>query len=171
MSILSSHLQLQNEGFLSTWTNSFVGPWDPSQGVHNPGELCKLYLRCSFWSFYLFSANWIKVILQADEKIKLWLFLPGWHSSVSESAHAAVSRLRGTSCWKIFIEFMKSFNFVILLNFCFWCSELYWKFFLFHISLAVIASGVWSAPGDSEEVALALSQSLRNRIERFSLVP
>ncbi|CAA6663353.1 unnamed protein product [Spirodela intermedia] len=95
LSILSSHLQLQNEGFLSTWTNSFVGPWDPSQGVHNP-----------------------------DEKIKLWLFLPGCHSSVSESAHAAVSRLR------------------------------------------VIASGVWSAPGDSEEVALALSQSLRNRIER-----
>lgn len=35
--ILSVHLQLQNEGFLSTWTNSFVGPWDPSQGAHNPG--------------------------------------------------------------------------------------------------------------------------------------
>jgi mediator of RNA polymerase II transcription subunit 13 len=35
--VLSAHLQLQNEGFLSTWTKSFVGPWDPSQGVHNPG--------------------------------------------------------------------------------------------------------------------------------------
>lgn len=35
--VLSSHLQLQKEGFLSAWTNSFVGPWDPSQGVHNPG--------------------------------------------------------------------------------------------------------------------------------------
>ena len=36
--VLSSHLQLQKEGFLSTWTNSFVGPWDPSQGLHNPGK-------------------------------------------------------------------------------------------------------------------------------------
>lgn len=36
--VLSSHLQLQKKGFLSTWTNSFVGPWDPSQGLHNPGE-------------------------------------------------------------------------------------------------------------------------------------
>lgn len=39
MLVLSSHLQLQKEGFLSTWTNSFVGPWDPSQGLHNPGEV------------------------------------------------------------------------------------------------------------------------------------
>ncbi|XP_052190235.1 mediator of RNA polymerase II transcription subunit 13 [Diospyros lotus] len=93
--VLSSHLQLQKEGFLSTWTNSFVGPWDPSQGLHNP-----------------------------DEKIKLWLFLPGRNSSVIESAQHAVSRLR------------------------------------------VLASGIWSAPGDSEEVAAALSQALRNRIER-----
>lgn len=30
----------------------------------------------------------------------------------------------------------------------------------------VVASGVWISPGDSEEVATALSQSLRNRIER-----
>lgn len=37
--VLSSHLQLQKEGFLSTWTNSFVGPWDPSQGLHNPGKI------------------------------------------------------------------------------------------------------------------------------------
>lgn len=93
--VLSSHLLLQKEGFLSTWTNSFVGPWDPSQGLHNP-----------------------------DEKIKLWLFLPGRHSSVVESAQAAVSKLR------------------------------------------VVASGLWLAPGDSEEVAAALSQSLRNCIER-----
>ncbi|XP_057486737.1 mediator of RNA polymerase II transcription subunit 13 isoform X1 [Actinidia eriantha] len=93
--VLSSHLQLQKEGFLSTWTNSFVGPWDPSQGLHNP-----------------------------NEKIKLWLFLPGRYSSVIESAQAAVSRLR------------------------------------------VLASGIWLAPGDSEEVAVALSQALRNRIER-----
>ncbi|XP_042437383.1 mediator of RNA polymerase II transcription subunit 13-like [Zingiber officinale] len=93
--ILSAHLQLQNEGFLSTWTNSFVGPWDPSQGAHNP-----------------------------DERIKLWLFLPGRHSSISESAHAAVSRLR------------------------------------------VVGNGLWLAPGDSEEVGVALVQALRNSIER-----
>ncbi|GLU19597.1 hypothetical protein SLE2022_358380 [Rubroshorea leprosula] len=93
--VLSSHLQLQKEGFLSTWTNSFVGPWDPSQGLHNP-----------------------------DEKIKLWLFLPGRYSSVVERANAAVSRLR------------------------------------------VVASGLWLAPGNSEEVATALSQALRNCIER-----
>ncbi|XP_072986939.1 mediator of RNA polymerase II transcription subunit 13 [Typha latifolia] len=93
--IISAHLQLQNEGFLSAWTNSFVGPWDPSQGMHNP-----------------------------DEKIKLWLFLPGRHSSIVENAQAAVSRLR------------------------------------------VVGSGLWLAPGDSEEVAVALSQALRNSIER-----
>ncbi|XP_059309442.1 mediator of RNA polymerase II transcription subunit 13 isoform X3 [Lycium ferocissimum] len=93
--VLSSHLQLQKEGFLSTWTNSFVGPWDPSQGLYNP-----------------------------DEKIKLWLFLPGKHSSVVEKAHSAVSKLR------------------------------------------VLASGLWVAPGDSEEVAAALSQALRNCMER-----
>ncbi|XP_010257656.1 PREDICTED: mediator of RNA polymerase II transcription subunit 13 [Nelumbo nucifera] len=93
--VLSSHLQLQQEGLLSAWTNSFVGPWDPSQGMHNP-----------------------------DEKIKLWLFLPGRHSSVVEHAQAAVSRLR------------------------------------------VVGTGLWLAPGDSEEVAAALSQALRNCIER-----
>lgn len=93
--VLSSHLQLQKEGFLSTWTNSFIGPWDPSQGLHNP-----------------------------DEKIKLWLFLPGHHSSVPEKAQLACSRLRA------------------------------------------LASGFWSAPGDSEEVATALSQALKNCIER-----
>ncbi|KAJ8471301.1 hypothetical protein OPV22_025644 [Ensete ventricosum] len=93
--VLSAHLQLQNEGFLSTWTNSFVGPWDPSQGAHNP-----------------------------DEKIKLWLFLPGRHSSIVETAHAAISRLR------------------------------------------VVGSGLWLAPGDSEEVGVALTQALRNSLER-----
>ncbi|GJZ36600.1 mediator of RNA polymerase II transcription subunit 13 isoform X1 [Tanacetum coccineum] len=93
--VLSSHLQLQKDGFLSTWGNSFVGPWDPSQGLHNP-----------------------------DEKIKLWLFIPGRHSSVPDKAKAALSKLRG------------------------------------------LASGVWLAPGDSEEVAAALSQALRNCIER-----
>ncbi|XP_020677957.1 mediator of RNA polymerase II transcription subunit 13 isoform X1 [Dendrobium catenatum] len=94
-SVISAHLRLQNDGFLSTWTNSFVGPWDPSQGVHNP-----------------------------DEKIKLWLFIPGRHSSLVEPAQAAVSKLR------------------------------------------VVGRGVWLAPGDSEEVAVALSQAFRNSIER-----
>ncbi|KAL4343391.1 mediator of RNA polymerase II transcription subunit 13 [Arachis ipaensis] len=95
LAVISSHLQLQKEGFLSAWTNSFVGPWDPSQGLHNP-----------------------------DEKIKLWLFIPGRHSSVIETAQSAVSGLR------------------------------------------VVASGLWLAPGDVEEVAAALSQALRNCIER-----
>ncbi|KAI3880587.1 hypothetical protein MKW92_020076 [Papaver armeniacum] len=93
--VLSAHVQLQKEGFLSTWTNSFVGPWDPSQGIHNP-----------------------------DDKIKLWLFLSGRHSSVVEAAQTAVSKLR------------------------------------------VVSSGLWLSPGDSEEVAAALSQALRNCIER-----
>ncbi|KAG2251525.1 hypothetical protein Bca52824_081661 [Brassica carinata] len=93
--VLSSHLRLQKEGFLSTWTNSFVGPWDPSQGLYNP-----------------------------DEKIKLWLFLPGRHSSITDKAQAVVSKLR------------------------------------------VVASGIWVAPGDSEEISVAFSQSLRNCIER-----
>ncbi|KAF7836948.1 mediator of RNA polymerase II transcription subunit 13 isoform X1 [Senna tora] len=95
LQVLLSHMQLQKDGFLSAWTNSFVGPWDPSQGLHNP-----------------------------DEKIKLWLFLPGRHSSVVDAAQPAVSRLR------------------------------------------VAASGLWLAPGDSEEVAAALSQALRNCVER-----
>ncbi|CAN6208649.1 unnamed protein product [Urochloa humidicola] len=93
--VLSAYLHLQSEGFLSTWTNSFVGPWDPSQGEHNP-----------------------------DEKIKLWLFLPGRHSSVSETVQTAVNKLR------------------------------------------VVSNGLWVAPGNSEEVAAALSQALRNSLER-----
>ncbi|XP_051146534.1 mediator of RNA polymerase II transcription subunit 13 isoform X2 [Andrographis paniculata] len=93
--VLSAHLQLQKEELLSSWTNCFMGPWDPSQGLHNP-----------------------------DEKIKLWLFLPGQHSCVIENARPAVARLR------------------------------------------VLASGLWVAPGDSEEVAAALSLALRNCIER-----
>lgn len=35
----------------------------------------------------------------------------------------------------------------------------------------VVASGLWVAPGDSEEVAAALSQALRNCIERFFSPP
>lgn len=93
--VLSAHIRLQNKDFLSSWTNSFVGPWDPSQGIHNP-----------------------------DEKIKLWLFLPGRQSSIGANAQAAVCGLK------------------------------------------VVAAGLWSAPGDSEEVAVAFSQALRNRIER-----
>lgn len=48
--VLSSHLQLQKEGFLSAWTNSFVGPWDPSQGLHNPGRDCHGFvIICNFY--------------------------------------------------------------------------------------------------------------------------
>ncbi|KAK4792713.1 hypothetical protein SAY86_023148 [Trapa natans] len=93
--VLSSQIQLQKKGYLSSWTNSFIGPWDPSQGIHNP-----------------------------DEQIKLWLFLPGHHTSVIETVQTSVSKLR------------------------------------------VVASGIWLAPGDSEEIAAALSRALRNCIER-----
>lgn len=56
--VLSSHLQLQKEGFLSTWTNSFVGPWDPSQGLHNPGKVIQLrkfayFARFTYLSIHL----------------------------------------------------------------------------------------------------------------------
>jgi mediator of RNA polymerase II transcription subunit 13 len=93
--VLSAYLHLQSEGLLSAWSNSFVGPWDPSQGEHNP-----------------------------DEKIKLWLFLSGRHSSVPEMIHPAVAKLR------------------------------------------VVSSGLWVAPGNSEEVAAALCQALRSSLER-----
>lgn len=44
--------------------------------------------------------------------------------------------------------------------------------FLF-LLLKVVASGIWVAPGDSEEISVALSQSLRNCIERlvFLMIP
>ncbi|KAL9233602.1 hypothetical protein vseg_008575 [Gypsophila vaccaria] len=96
--LLAAHLELQKDGFLSTWTNSFVGPWDPSQGTHNP-----------------------------DDKLKLWLFLPPPLLSPPPSAQPALSSFR------------------------------------------VIASGLWVSPGDSEEVASALSQALKNRLERALL--
>ncbi|EXC34514.1 hypothetical protein L484_019111 [Morus notabilis] len=125
MLVLSSHLQLQKEGFLSTCTNSFVGPWDPSQGLHNP-----------------------------DEKIKLWIFLPGQHSSVVESAQAAVSRLRGTTSSLSFYDFYLDTIFMLCIENVLICFE------------EVVKFGLWLAPGDSEEVAAALSQALRNCIER-----
>ena len=60
--VLSSHLQLQKEGFLSTWTNSFVGPWDPSQGLHNPGKDYKqCFSTCSPVSSSLTSACLYKI--------------------------------------------------------------------------------------------------------------
>ncbi|XP_075102288.1 mediator of RNA polymerase II transcription subunit 13-like isoform X4 [Nicotiana tabacum] len=78
------------------------------------------YLGFSFFLMNLTSTLW----WTRDEKIKLWLFIPGQHSSVVEKAQSAVSKLR------------------------------------------VLASGLWVAPGDSEEVAAALSQALRNCMER-----
>lgn len=59
--VLSAYLRLQSEGLLSTWTNSFVGPWDPSQGEHNPGNNYVHYLHPSFFlpksSLCLFMPN------------------------------------------------------------------------------------------------------------------
>jgi hypothetical protein len=47
--VLSAYLHLQSDGFLTTWTNSFVGPWDPSQGEHNPGnKLIITHVTCFF---------------------------------------------------------------------------------------------------------------------------
>jgi mediator of RNA polymerase II transcription subunit 13 len=40
----------------------------------------------------------------------------------------------------------------------------------YYVFRKVIASGIWLAPGDSEEVAAALSQALRNRIERSLII-
>ena len=39
-----------------------------------------------------------------------------------------------------------------------------------YLSFVVVASGIWLAPGESEEVAAALSQALRNRIERSLII-
>lgn len=136
-----------------------------------------------------------------DEKIKLWLFLPGRHSSVVETAQAAVSKLRGmcyswrhcawfnvlynfftylnTQTWLWFIQ-INSFllQFMCKLDYSWTHSQLLkWAVFHSHFcSVAmsfftiVVASGLWISPGDSEEVAAALSQALRNCIERsFSL--
>jgi mediator of RNA polymerase II transcription subunit 13 len=96
-------LHLQSDGFLTTWSNSFVGPWDSSQGEHNPGN--KLVITCitclplTFFSIFLmFGLNIFHIFLKnvlTDEKIKLWLFLPGHHSVVPETAQPAVSKLRG----------------------------------------------------------------------------
>jgi len=110
--VLSAYLHLQSEGFLSTWTNSFVGPWDPSQGEHNPGNdhmywLLNVYL---FFFHLKFGLGWCiphDFAMLTDEKIKLWLFLPGCHSSVSENAQPAVNKLRGWF-WLIFLFIMMS---------------------------------------------------------------
>lgn len=67
--VLSSHLQLQKEGFLSTWTNSFVGPWDPSQGLHNPGRRCRtILLPCIIYNVpdHIWSSNCCIPILHAQ---------------------------------------------------------------------------------------------------------
>lgn len=48
-----------------------------------------------------------------DEKIKLWLFLPGRHSSVAETAQAAVSRLRGIKCFWVFSGVLMSFSIIL----------------------------------------------------------
>lgn len=93
--VLSSHLQLQKEGFLSTWTNSFVGPWDPSQGLHNPGKIDFNSLWLTVKSNIASSLLMQLYMKFTDEKIKLWLFIPGRHSSVVEKAKTAVCHLRG----------------------------------------------------------------------------
>ncbi|KAI8528295.1 hypothetical protein RHMOL_Rhmol12G0139000 [Rhododendron molle] len=92
-----------------------------------------------------------------DEKIKLWLFLPGRYASVIEFAQAAVSRLRacvdGNTALIGSIQLFKLHS--ALFN-KYLGKKLYW----------FCGGSCCMAPGDSEEVASALSQALRNRIER-----
>lgn len=61
------------------------------------------------------------------------------------------------------VLFNKYFDyFLIAYSFC--ALQCFYSFIYFD---AVVKSGVWLAPGDSEEVATALSQALRNCIERL----
>lgn len=207
--VLSSHLQLQKEGFLSTWTNSFVGPWDPSQGLHNPGKIDFNSLWLTVKSNIASSLLMQLYMKFTDEKIKLWLFIPGRHSSVVEKAKTAVCHLRGIlsrskyglGLYSFFLFYrVPSFSLLILLHMnCFIGDEqlqpIFWRYTLLHglphlpftftaiywswevsvilnclyFVVVVLASGLWLAPGDSEEVAAALSQALRNCIERLHL--
>jgi hypothetical protein len=75
--VLSSHLQLQKEGFLSSWTNSFVGPWDPSQGLHNPGRKCHN-------SYFALSCYHVLFIFLAD---RLWLSNMIQHAQMRKSSY------------------------------------------------------------------------------------
>jgi len=60
---------------------------------------------------------------------------------------ACLLNLLGLACLSIWLHLCDQFVFVHL--------------------LIVVASGLWVSPGDSEEVATALSQALKNRLERF----
>lgn len=110
----------------------------------------------------MYSSYW------SDEKIKLWLFLPGQHSSVVEKAQHAVAKLRG-------IFLMKCHR--TLFTFWFHPTVITYSHSLDQIIvvlisvlrylISVLASGFWVSPGDSEEVASAISQALRNSIERL----
>jgi hypothetical protein len=97
--LLSTYLHLQSEGFLSTWSNSFVGTWDPSQGEHNPSNDHMYWLLNVYLFFFHLKFRLVKCIphefaMLTDEKIKLWLFLPDCHSSVCETTQPAVNKLR-----------------------------------------------------------------------------
>lgn len=59
----------------------------------------------------------------SDDKIKLWLFLPGNHTSVVEKAQPAISRLRGIFLWvqnmELFIVYSLDLKFMFkCLSFC-----------------------------------------------------
>lgn len=55
-----------------------------------------LIVLCYTSDCYLNNTQSFWYVKCTDEKIKLWLFLPGCHSSVVETAQAALSKLRGT---------------------------------------------------------------------------
>lgn len=66
-----------------------------------------------------------------DEKIKLWLFLPGRHSTVADSAQAAVSKLRGTMCLVFVIMVLYNSQIVDLLWYKIVSAKLYFNFINF----------------------------------------
>lgn len=82
-----------------------------------------ILLSCSIYTvaYQLWSSNCCILIHDTtctDEKIKLWLFLPGHHSSVVENTQSAVSRLRGIMCSRVFpfaLLFLKTFLFQLIL--------------------------------------------------------
>ncbi|CAF1906300.1 hypothetical protein HID58_047030 [Brassica napus] len=54
---------------------SFFGPWDPSQGLYNPGKIARHHNP-------------------EMKRLSFGFFFPGCHSSISDTAQASVSKLR-----------------------------------------------------------------------------
>lgn len=97
--------------------------------THLATKLSYIYLQliCSFTKY-------------ADEKIKLWLFVPGRHSSVVDKAKAAVSKLRGKLIILIiYIYFLYFYQFSVLRH-CNLCLLMYCSFCIWSV---VSTRGFW----------------------------